>query len=85
MQVSKGLKRATGRGEQVQHHLGAEPRRAAARWVEGKPEAKPQGGAEGGRGKAARLDRGSALSSVGSSRPERVEVFGKTPLSQNPC
>ena len=22
MQVSKGLKRATGRGEQVQHHLG---------------------------------------------------------------
>jgi len=23
MQVSKGLKRATGRGEQVQHHLGA--------------------------------------------------------------
>jgi len=27
----------------------AEPRRTAARWDEGKPEAKPQGGAEGGR------------------------------------
>jgi hypothetical protein len=55
----------------------AEPRRTAARWLEGKPEAKPQGGAEGGREKAARLDRGSAQSSVGNSRSERAAVFGK--------
>jgi len=48
----------------------------AARRDGGKPEGKPQGGTEGGREKAARPDRGSALSSVGSSRPERVEVFG---------
>jgi hypothetical protein len=65
----------------VRRRKPAEPRRTAARRVEGKPEARPQGGAEGGREKAARLDRGSAQSSVGSSRSERVAVFGK----DGPC
>jgi len=51
--------------------------RNAARRDGGKPEAKPQGGTEGGREKAARPDRGSALSSVGNSRPERDEVSAR--------
>jgi len=55
----------------------AEPRRNAARRDGGKPEAKPQGGTEGGREKAARPDRGSALSSVGNSRPEREEFSAR--------
>jgi hypothetical protein len=51
-----------------------EPRRNAARREEGKPEGKPQGRPEGGREKAARPDRGSALSSARGSRPEREET-----------
>jgi hypothetical protein len=54
----------------------AEPRRTATRRDEGKPEGTPQGGPEGGREKAARPDRGSALSPARGSRPERGEVFG---------
>jgi len=54
----------------------AEPRPVTARWREGKPEGKPQGGTEGGREKAARLDRGSALSLERGSRSKRGIVFG---------
>ena len=60
----------------VRRRKPAEPLRIAARREVGMPEGKPQGGPEGGREKVARPDRGSALSSVGSSRPKRVEVFG---------
>jgi len=51
----------------------AEPRASTARWERGKPEGKPQGSTEGGREKAARPDRGSALSPARGSRSERVE------------
>ena len=60
----------------VRRRKPAEPRRTNARRAGGKPEATPQGEAEGGRERAARLDRGSALSSARSSRSEREEVFG---------
>lgn len=60
----------------VRRRKPAEPRRTAARQDEGKPEGPPQGGPEGGREKAARPDRGSALSSARSSRPEREEDSG---------
>jgi hypothetical protein len=61
----------------VRRQKPAEPQRNTARWEEGKPEGTPQGSTEGGREKAARLDRGSALSPARGSRSERVEIFGR--------